>query len=150
MRPMKRANGQGSLAYIGSEKAIADLPLFNGNVASGGGAAMLFWRSAYLVSEGVERCGEHAIKAVSCDGRQEGAEKIEIDALALWESKVYRHEGHVGQGGRMAVRHIRLQPLVYPLLGPQPYSRPRRLGQGQDLWTVSAVMCSKDPTGHQI
>lgn len=39
---------QGSLAYIGSEKAIADLPLFNGNLASGGGAAMLFWRSAYL------------------------------------------------------------------------------------------------------
>jgi len=41
---------QGSLAYIGSEKAIADLPLFNGNLASGGGAAMLFWRSAYVVS----------------------------------------------------------------------------------------------------
>jgi NADH:ubiquinone reductase (non-electrogenic) len=41
---------QGSLAYIGSEKAIADLPLFNGNVASGGGAAMIFWRSAYVVS----------------------------------------------------------------------------------------------------
>lgn len=41
---------QGSLAYIGSEKAIADLPLFNGNVASGGGAAMLFWRSAYVSS----------------------------------------------------------------------------------------------------
>ncbi|WVR08497.1 hypothetical protein IAU60_005552 [Kwoniella sp. DSM 27419] len=39
---------QGSLAYIGSEKAIADLPLFNGNVASGGGAAFLFWRSAYI------------------------------------------------------------------------------------------------------
>lgn len=41
---------QGSLAYIGSEKAIADLRLFNGNVASGGSAAMLFWRSAYVVS----------------------------------------------------------------------------------------------------
>jgi NADH:ubiquinone reductase (non-electrogenic) len=27
---------QGSLAYIGSEKAIADLPFFNGNFASGG------------------------------------------------------------------------------------------------------------------
>jgi hypothetical protein len=36
--------------YIGSEKAIADLPFFNGNFASGGGAAMLFWRSAYVVS----------------------------------------------------------------------------------------------------
>lgn len=45
-----QADLQGSLAYIGSEKAIADLPLFNGNLASGGGAAMLFWRSAYLVS----------------------------------------------------------------------------------------------------
>jgi NADH:ubiquinone reductase (non-electrogenic) len=39
---------QGSLAYIGSEKAIADLPLFDGNFASGGMATYLFWRSAYL------------------------------------------------------------------------------------------------------
>lgn len=45
-----RADLQGSLAYIGSEKAIADLPLLNGNVASGGAAAMWFWRSAYVVS----------------------------------------------------------------------------------------------------
>ena len=36
-------------SYIGSEKAIADLPFLNGNLASGGGAAMLFWRSAYIV-----------------------------------------------------------------------------------------------------
>lgn len=53
--------------YIGSDKAIADLPFFNGNVsgvchlshptgidkssfqfASGGVATFLFWRSAYL------------------------------------------------------------------------------------------------------
>ncbi|KIY69432.1 FAD/NAD(P)-binding domain-containing protein [Cylindrobasidium torrendii FP15055 ss-10] len=39
---------QGSLAYIGSEKAIADLPFMNGNIASGGVATFLFWRSAYL------------------------------------------------------------------------------------------------------
>ncbi|KAK7438080.1 NADH:ubiquinone oxidoreductase [Stygiomarasmius scandens] len=39
---------QGSLAYIGSDKAIADLPLANGNIASGGVATFLFWRSAYL------------------------------------------------------------------------------------------------------
>ncbi|TFK70011.1 FAD/NAD(P)-binding domain-containing protein [Pluteus cervinus] len=39
---------QGSLAYIGSEKAIADLPFMNGNFASGGMATYLFWRSAYL------------------------------------------------------------------------------------------------------
>ncbi|KAF8320308.1 NADH dehydrogenase [Clavulina sp. PMI_390] len=39
---------QGSLAYIGSEKAIADLPFFNGNFASGGVATFLFWRSAYV------------------------------------------------------------------------------------------------------
>jgi hypothetical protein len=38
-------------SYIGSEKAIADLPLpFDGKYAWGGGAAMLFWRSAYVVS----------------------------------------------------------------------------------------------------
>jgi len=47
---MGTTNEQGSLAYIGSEKAIADLPLLNGNVASGGAAAMWFWRSAYVVS----------------------------------------------------------------------------------------------------
>ncbi|KAF8960637.1 NADH dehydrogenase [Flammula alnicola] len=39
---------QGSLAYIGSDKAIADLPFMNGNFASGGVATYLFWRSAYL------------------------------------------------------------------------------------------------------
>jgi NADH:ubiquinone reductase (non-electrogenic) len=39
---------QGSLAYIGSEKAIADLPFFEGNVATGGALTYLFWRSAYI------------------------------------------------------------------------------------------------------
>ncbi|KAI9264824.1 hypothetical protein BY458DRAFT_476793 [Sporodiniella umbellata] len=40
---------QGSLCYIGSEKAIADLPLGPlGNLASGGAATFIFWRSAYL------------------------------------------------------------------------------------------------------
>ncbi|KAG0144670.1 hypothetical protein CROQUDRAFT_64840 [Cronartium quercuum f. sp. fusiforme G11] len=39
---------QGSLAYIGSEKAIADLPFFNGNLATGGVATFFFWRSAYV------------------------------------------------------------------------------------------------------
>lgn len=39
---------QGSLAYIGSERAVADVSWFNGNFASGGGLTYLFWRSAYL------------------------------------------------------------------------------------------------------
>ncbi|KUI56302.1 External alternative NADH-ubiquinone oxidoreductase, mitochondrial [Cytospora mali] len=39
---------QGSLAYIGSEKAVADVAWFNGNFASGGTWTYLFWRSAYL------------------------------------------------------------------------------------------------------
>lgn len=39
---------QGSLAYIGSERAVADVKWFNGNFASGGGLTYLFWRSAYL------------------------------------------------------------------------------------------------------
>ncbi len=39
---------QGSLAYIGSEKAVADVSWFNGNVATGGSLTFLFWRSAYL------------------------------------------------------------------------------------------------------
>jgi NADH:ubiquinone reductase (non-electrogenic) len=34
--------------YIGSEKAIADLPFMSGNIASGGVTTYLFWRSAYL------------------------------------------------------------------------------------------------------
>ncbi|TBU57261.1 NADH dehydrogenase [Dichomitus squalens] len=47
LRPFKYSH-QGSLAYIGSDKAIADLPFFNGNLATGGVATFLFWRSAYL------------------------------------------------------------------------------------------------------
>jgi len=41
---------QGSLAYVGSEKAIADLPIFGAdNLSSFGGATTYwFWRSAYL------------------------------------------------------------------------------------------------------
>ncbi len=39
---------QGSLAYIGSEKAVADVSWFNGNLATGGSMTYLFWRSAYL------------------------------------------------------------------------------------------------------
>ncbi|KAL9054438.1 MAG: hypothetical protein Q9162_004160 [Coniocarpon cinnabarinum] len=37
---------QGSLAYIGSEKAVADLSWLSGNVATGGTLTYLFWRSA--------------------------------------------------------------------------------------------------------
>ncbi|KAI0903961.1 hypothetical protein F4823DRAFT_616698 [Ustulina deusta] len=39
---------QGSLAYIGSEKAVADIAWWNGTFASGGKLTYLFWRSAYL------------------------------------------------------------------------------------------------------
>jgi NADH:ubiquinone reductase (non-electrogenic) len=43
-----RYTHQGSLAYIGSEKAVADINWFNGSIASGGSLTYLFWRSAYL------------------------------------------------------------------------------------------------------
>lgn len=39
---------QGSLAYIGMERAVADISWWNGNFASGGAWTYLFWRSAYL------------------------------------------------------------------------------------------------------
>lgn len=39
---------QGSMAYIGSEKAVADVSWWNGNLATGGSMTYLFWRSAYL------------------------------------------------------------------------------------------------------
>ena len=39
---------QGSLAYIGSEKAVADVSWLSGNIASGGTMTYLFWRSAYV------------------------------------------------------------------------------------------------------
>lgn len=39
---------QGSLAYIGSERAVADVSWLNGNFAAGGSLTYLFWRSAYL------------------------------------------------------------------------------------------------------
>ena len=41
---------QGSLAYIGSEKAVADITWLTGNFASGGTLTYLFWQSAYLSS----------------------------------------------------------------------------------------------------
>lgn len=39
---------QGSLAYIGSEKAIADLSLFGYSFAANGWVTQLFWRSVYV------------------------------------------------------------------------------------------------------
>lgn len=39
---------QGSLAYIGKERAVADISWVSGNFASGGTLTYLFWRSAYL------------------------------------------------------------------------------------------------------
>ncbi|KAF2863173.1 FAD/NAD(P)-binding domain-containing protein [Piedraia hortae CBS 480.64] len=39
---------QGSLAYIGSDKAVADISWLTGNLATGGQLTYFFWRSAYL------------------------------------------------------------------------------------------------------
>lgn len=39
---------QGSLAYIGSERAVADISWLKGNFATGGTLTYLFWRSAYI------------------------------------------------------------------------------------------------------
>jgi NADH:ubiquinone reductase (non-electrogenic) len=39
---------QGSLAYIGKDRAVADISWLAGNFASGGTLTYLFWRSAYL------------------------------------------------------------------------------------------------------
>ena len=39
---------QGSLAYIGSERAVADVSWLSGNFASGGTLTYFFWKSAYL------------------------------------------------------------------------------------------------------
>ena len=39
---------QGSLAYIGADRAVADVSWFAGNIASGGTMTYLFWKSAYL------------------------------------------------------------------------------------------------------
>ena len=39
---------QGSLAYIGSEKAVADISWLTGNFATGGSLTYFFWKSAYL------------------------------------------------------------------------------------------------------
>jgi NADH:ubiquinone reductase (non-electrogenic) len=36
------------LAYIGKERAVADISWLSGNIASGGTMTYLFWRSAYL------------------------------------------------------------------------------------------------------
>lgn len=43
-------NYRGSLAYIGSEKAVADLAVGSwSNLSSGGNLTFLFWRSAYIM-----------------------------------------------------------------------------------------------------
>ncbi|KAJ7621191.1 pyridine nucleotide-disulfide oxidoreductase-domain-containing protein [Roridomyces roridus] len=47
IRPFNYSH-QGTLAYIGSDKAIAQLPVMNGSFASGGVLTYYFWRSAYL------------------------------------------------------------------------------------------------------
>ena len=47
VKPFKYTH-QGSMAYIGSEKAVADVSWWNGNLATGGSMTYLFWRSAYL------------------------------------------------------------------------------------------------------
>lgn len=39
---------QGSLAYIGAEKAVADVTWLSGTFASGGTMTYIFWKSAYL------------------------------------------------------------------------------------------------------
>lgn len=39
---------QGSLAYIGTDKAVADITWWTGNIASGGTITYFIWRSAYL------------------------------------------------------------------------------------------------------
>lgn len=42
-------NHQGSLAYIGSERAVADLVMGDwSNISAGGSLTFLFWRSAYI------------------------------------------------------------------------------------------------------
>ncbi|KAF8576339.1 FAD/NAD-binding domain-containing protein [Ramaria rubella] len=47
LRPFHYSH-QGSLAYIGSDKAIADLNVWQRQFASGGVLTYIFWRSAYL------------------------------------------------------------------------------------------------------
>ncbi|TFY65981.1 hypothetical protein EVG20_g5109 [Dentipellis fragilis] len=47
LRPFHYSH-QGSLAYIGSDRAIADIMFFNFTIASSGVATYLFWRSAYI------------------------------------------------------------------------------------------------------
>jgi NADH:ubiquinone reductase (non-electrogenic) len=47
LRPFHYSH-QGSLAYIGSDKAIADLSIWQRTFSSSGGWTYLFWRSAYL------------------------------------------------------------------------------------------------------
>jgi NADH:ubiquinone reductase (non-electrogenic) len=57
---------QGSLAYIGSERAVADVSWLNGNFATGGGLTYLFWRSAYLSMCFSSKLTRSARLSVSC------------------------------------------------------------------------------------
>lgn len=48
---------QGSLAYIGAEKAVADVNWLTGSFASGGTMTYIFWKSAYLSMCFSSECG---------------------------------------------------------------------------------------------
>lgn len=61
---------QGSLAYIGSEKAVADVSWLAGNFASGGTMTYLFWRSAV--------CFFPSFQFLSCSSLRSG---IHVDRM---------------------------------------------------------------------
>lgn len=47
IRPFEYTH-QGSLAYVGRDRAIADIPFLGGEFASSGVATYIFWKSAYM------------------------------------------------------------------------------------------------------
>jgi NADH:ubiquinone reductase (non-electrogenic) len=108
MNPFEYSH-QGSLAYIGSEKAVADISWVTGNIATGGTVTYFFWRSAYL-----SMCFSSKFfirDSLSC-GRKSAS-----------------------HGERKQTRRPREPSLTRLKNSSQPCPRPHGLDQGQDLWS---------------
>lgn len=94
---------QGSLAYIGSEKAVADVSWWNGNLATGGSLTYLFWRSAYLSmcfsSESLSRNLCHSFT----QGILINVTQLATEFLSLWTGSSPRHLAVMCRESKFAV-----------------------------------------------
>jgi len=102
---------QGSLAYIGSEKAVADISWLTGNFATGGTLTYFFWRSAYL-----SMCFSSKFSLPSC--------RLWFIHLTTPSSQPHPRNHGLGQGKDLRSRRIpRVERRKLPFLYRQQTKR---------------------------